>query len=281
MAKTSTRNIKLVGFAGLGVVAVGGIVLGVVPLIGQLGGTNEDITAANAQTSQLRTQIQQLQGVQDNEAQVNQFKDDFVAAFPETAQVPDLINTIATAAVKAGIPASDITNYGFQAPVIGAAATATSGSASTSASGTTGSTGATGTTGSTGSTAATPAPGATASAGTGTGTAGASALGATTGQAAAMTLNLTVQGNTRKFAVFMSNLTDMDRNFSITTFAVAGGSQGSPDTLTLTGRTLLYSHITTPEESSSGTGSTGATGSTSTSTGSGTTTVPTTAPSAG
>lgn len=273
MAKTSTRNIKLVGFAGLGVIAVGGIVLGIVPLVGQLGGTNEDIDAANQQTSQLRTQIQQLEGVQDNEAEVNKFKEDFVAAFPETAQVPDLINTIATAAVQAGIPASSITNYGFQAPVIGAAATATSGSATTS--------GAAGTPAAAAPAATAPTTG-TGAAGTGAaGTTGGSALGATTGQAAAMTLNLTVQGNTRKFATFMTNLTNMDRNFSITTFAVAGGAQGTPDTLTLTGRTLLYSHITTPEESASGAGATGVTGTGAAGTGATVAPVPTTAPSAG
>lgn len=255
MAKTSTRNIKLIGFTGLGLVAVGGIALGVVPLVGQLGSSNEDIDAANQQTSQLQTQIQQLKGVQANVSQVDEFKQEFVAKFPETAQVPDLINAISTAAVQAGIPSSDITNYGFQAPAIGSAATATSGSAVAGAS--TPAAGA----------AATPAPAAssaasaTGTAGSGAAaTAGGSALGATTGQAAEMTLNLTVQGNTRKFANFLSNITQMDRNFSVTTFAVAGGSQGSPNTLTLTGRTLLYSHITTPEEGTSAAKSTGTNG---------------------
>jgi len=216
------RNIKVLGVVALVAVAGLGGYLGARPFIEQLGDSNGEIAAAQQQTKSLQTQLTQLQGAANSKDQVEQFRKDFVAKFPETADVPNLINTISNSAVAAGIPASDVSNYAFQAPTLGGAGASSAGAAAA---------------------AGTTAPAPAASAGT-TGT-----TGTTTGSAAAaggsklagMTLNMTVKGSPRQFAVLLKNLTTMDRNFTVTTFAVAGSDAGS--TLTLTATTYLYSHV--------------------------------------
>lgn len=223
--KLSKKAIKFIGFAGIGILLLGGGVLVGNPLLSEISGQTAELKTATANTDTLKNRIATLTKLKTDNPAVDKINVALLTQFPELANVPALLDSISASADTAGISADNITNVGFTIPKLETATPSTTG-------------------------AKTPdAPAAKADAPAISSSAAPTAGGAAGSSLASMDVSITVKGDTGQFQVFLKQLTSMGRVFTVKTFniAVAAATPSGPGgSLTISGTTYLYKHIQAP-----------------------------------
>lgn len=234
MAKFSKRNIKLVGIASVGVIAIAGFFVVISPLINQQGIQATERSDAEEKITKMEDQLITVATVENNYPEVKAVNDQLAVQFPSLASVPTLLNAISLASLQAGIAPENITALGFTTPaLVESAAPAPAAPAPTDG--------------------AAPVEGELDAAGEKavTDTAdSAPAQTTTSDKLASMDITLSVSGSPRQFESFLNNLAGMDRVIIVTGAGVSGGSAEDPagGSLSLQAKTYLYERILSPEE---------------------------------
>ncbi len=219
------RNIKLLGIAGLAILAVAGSALIGYPLITQTQTFAKDNSAAQAANQVLQDKINALSATQKQLPEIQALNLVLSEKFPSLPNGTALLTDISTAAYSAGMNASNIQGIKVSAPVLLTPAAATAGSTTSS------------TTVKSGTTTAT------------TGTASGTNTGAPGGsQVASMAIVVNVTGNGTQLSTFLSNLGTIRRVVKIDSVSLsASTSKNTSDTsMTVNATTYLYKAITVP-----------------------------------
>lgn len=113
---SKAKNIKLVGFTGVGLIALLGIGLVGTPLISQTQRWADEEKTVQEQNQKTEDQVNALKKIQSNTDAVSGLNDELNKKFPSTANVPLLLTDISNAAASSGISASNITAVNVKNP---------------------------------------------------------------------------------------------------------------------------------------------------------------------
>lgn len=230
------RNIKLVGIAGLAIIAIAGGALVAYPLVGQSQTFAKDTAAALSANKVLEDKIKALQVTQKELPQIQALNLALSAKFPSLPNGTALLTDISTAAFNSGMDASNIKGITISAPVLltptASGSTTTTGS-STATSGNTTTTN-------------------TTTSGTNTGATG-------TSKVASMDMVIIVSGNGPQLSAFVASLGDIRRTVKINKVDLAANTDKTSNqtNMTVGATTYLYQNIEAPVTAPSSTGTNG------------------------
>lgn len=213
---SKVKNIKLVGFASVGVIALLGIGLVGMPLIGQTARWSEDEKVIQEQNQKIEDQVVALQKIQSNTDAVSALNDELNKKFPATANVPLLLSDISAAAANSGISSNNITAINIKNPELYVAPVAPAAKTDTASKDT-----------STSESTAAPEP----------------------AKLATMKIEVSVIGTPQALSEFLKNLGKIDRAIKVDTTTIALSSDkngGNEQSMTISGTTLLYAGLEVP-----------------------------------
>ena len=216
---SKAKNIKLIGFTGVGLIAVLGIGLVGTPIISQTARWADEEKSIQEQNQKTEDQVVALKKVQSNTDAVSGLNDELNKKFPSTANVPLLLTDISNAAASAGIGASNITAVNVKNPELYIPpVTATKTDAAADASKTSSSK---------------------------------PAAAAEPSKLATMKVEISVLGTPDALSNFLKALGQIDRAIKVdsTTVSAADSKDASGlQSMTIQGTTLLYAGLDTPAE---------------------------------
>lgn len=211
------KNIKLVGFTGVGLIALLGIGLVGTPLISQTARWADEEKSVQQTNQKTQDQVNALKKIQSNTDAVSGLNDELNKKFPSTANVPLLLTDVSNAAATAGIGAQNITAVNIKNPELYVApVTATKTDTKTD----------------------------TSSSSSNPKTAEPSKL-------ATMKVEISVIGTPDSLSNFLKALGQIDRAIKVesATISAADNKDGNGlQSMTISGTTLLYAGLTTPAE---------------------------------
>jgi len=115
---SNQRNIKLVGIAGLVIVAIAGGALVAYPLIGQTQRWSDETVQAQEANDVLKDKIVALQATEALTPEVIALNAELAAKFPNLPNGTDLLQDISSAAVQSGMSSENIESVIISAPVL-------------------------------------------------------------------------------------------------------------------------------------------------------------------
>lgn len=210
------KNIKLVGFASIGVIGLLGIGLVGMPLIGQTARWSDEEKVIQEQNQKVEDQVVALKKIQSNTDAVSALNDELNKKFPATANVPLLLSDISLAAANSGISANNITAINIKNPELYVAPVTTTSKTDTSSKDA-----------SSAKSTAAPEP----------------------SKLATMRVEVSVIGTPQALSDFLKNLGKIDRAIKVDTTTIALTSDknsGNEQTMTIAGTTLLYAGLEVP-----------------------------------
>lgn len=215
---SKAKNIKLIGFTGVGLIAALGIGLVGTPIISQTARWADEEKTIQEQNQKTEDQVVALKKIQSNTDAVSGLNDELNKKFPSTANVPLLLTDISNAAASAGIGASNITAVNVKNPELyipPVTATKTDAAADTSQTST------------------------------------ADPAAAEPSKLATMKVEISVLGSPDALSNFLKALGQIDRAIKVDSTTVSAADSkdaGGLQSMTIQGTTLLYAGLDTPAE---------------------------------
>lgn len=210
---STRKTVKPLGFIALFLIVVLGYFVVISPLMAQSAKYSENYAQATSDKDTASSRLTTLQQQKSTIESVEKYDDELSVKFPGLADTPSLVASINKSATNSSLRASDITSVSTTVPSI---VPATGGTASTPDAG-----------GSGEDVAAAPAP---------------NAGSAESGSLASIVVDITAEGSLDNLSKFTEEMTDNDRNMSITSVNLT--SDGKKSSLSLKATTYIYKTVT-------------------------------------
>lgn len=215
MDLSTKKSVKTLGFIGIALVIIAGIVLVVQPFFAQNSKYADEIVQAESEQSIIVTKLEQLRMQKDNIKKVEKLDEDLSKKFPGVSDTPGLINMISETANKSGMTKSDITNLTAGIPTLVTTSGGTDGAPAES-----------------GESAEAPDKDAAAPA---------PSEGDIGTDLAEIPLDLTLKGDVNELTKFAENLRDANRNIVVLNFNLS--TEEDKATATIQAKTYIYKTV--------------------------------------
>lgn len=223
---SKSRNIKLIGFASLGVIMLLGGVAIAVPAVTQSTRWIQEADTVEEANAQLAKQIADLETAKENHPDVVALNEDLNIKFPTTVKGTLLLKDISNAAAQAGMSASAVETVNIATPSILEVAPVEEAPAEE-------------------------APAEEAPADEAPSNEGEAAAPAPAPKLATMNIEITVSGTDSQISAFLKALGQIDRAIKIDSVKISQKDDTSGiviNSMTISGTTLLYQEIPDPDK---------------------------------
>lgn len=216
------KGVKLISFLALFLIVAAGTMLVAYPLFTSSQKFAEEYSTAESERITAEDKLVTLQQVKDTIDQVIKLDGESARAFPSSANTPELVDDITSAATSAGLSVSNITDLTTGVPVLAVGAVG----------------------------APTEVPAEAPAEGEADAAVAASPDAPATSTLAEMTITLSAEGSLNELIRFSENLkSDDKRNMLISTYSIGkAGTENASYNLTITGKTYIYNEILPPSD---------------------------------